>query len=207
MPRLVACGIPRSGSTLIWQLLQAIFPLQEIQKVHPDVWKPEGATAVISIRDPRDVVASLYRIRLARRHRRGKGAARDLTAAIQRMEVSFRALREVVKGPSLLLWYEDFWNNYGVIFDALEEEFSVAIPADYRRMLSGEFGVSRNRERASKLEDFGEWDEFHIHGDHIGSVRPGAWAYDLPEWARARVEEACCGVGEEWGYGSRRLTP
>lgn len=37
MKSIVMCGIPRSGSTLVWQILQAVFPGQDIPKTHPDM--------------------------------------------------------------------------------------------------------------------------------------------------------------------------
>jgi len=197
---VVACGIPRSGSTLIWQILQALYPEQEILKTHPDIWDPDGSTAVVTIRDPHDVVASLYRVRLSRDHGRQVGTMRDLLQAIDRMLISYACLWSVLDGPSVVLRYEEFWDDHDVIYNALSTTFRTTISPSTRHSLSEQFGVEANRERASKMRDFRDVDEFQIHGDHMGRVEPDYWFSYLPKWATQRVIEACASVAEEWGY-------
>lgn len=66
---VVCCGIPRSGSTLCWQILSALFPDREIFKTHPAAWEPDGRTVTfITLRHPYDVAASRYQFRITRSH-------------------------------------------------------------------------------------------------------------------------------------------
>lgn len=64
MRPLMICSIPRSGSTLVEQILQEVFPSERVCKTHPATtdWRPNGELVLTTIRDPRDVVASLYRV-------------------------------------------------------------------------------------------------------------------------------------------------
>jgi len=199
MKSIVMCGIPRSGSTLVWQILQAVFPGQDIPKTHPDMWMPDGSTAVISIRDPRDVVASLYRVRLSRDHKE-IGNHDDVANVIQRTLLCFEALKTTMTGPHIILRYENFFSDHYILYQAIETNFGIHTPLHIQKQISDRFSVEANRKRAAALNSFNEVDTDQIHGDHIGHVTPGYWSTYLPwrtvEWVAAE----CKGIAKEWGY-------
>lgn len=199
MRPIIMCGVPRSGSTLVGQILQAVFPRQEIIQTHPDEWESDGFLTVVSIRNPHDVVASLYRVRLSR----GKfeeGTMNDLENVIKRMEMYFRGLKPILKGPHLLFRYENFFDDYSVIYNGICNVFNIEIPPCIRRQISERFSLEANRTRAAKLKDFNDVDENGIHGDHIGAVVPGHWRNTLPKWALSRVKEVCGPIARKWDY-------
>lgn len=199
MSSVVVCGIPRSGSTLVWQIVQAVLPQEDILKTHPDIWEPDGSRAIVSIRDPHDVVASLYRVRLSRSQKR-EGDQEDVSSAIRRMLISYDALNKVMKGPYDILRYEEFYHNYSVIFRYIECKLNVQVTSFVQKWISETYSVEANRARASRLMDFNEVDREQIHGDHIGNVHPGSWSDVLPEWAWDQVVKESRPVTREWGY-------
>lgn len=193
------CGIPRSGSTLIWQILQALFPNDFVVKTHPDIWMNDGSFLIASIRSPHDVVASLLRVRLSREGR-NKICSEDVDAVIKRMIISFDRLKELLKGPHILFRYEQFYNNHSIIYNVIENIYSIKINNNMRERINDQFNWKSNKKRADKLNNFNEIGEAQIHGDHIGHVHPGYWCEYLPDWCLDNVRKICNEIGRQWGY-------
>lgn len=202
MRPIVVCGIPRSGSTLVGQIVQEVFSEQHVLKTHPadTGWMPGDEWIIFTIRDPRDVVASLYRVRLSRGGDNVAGRA-GLDAVLGRVQQHFDAL-SLMRVPvgSVLLRYEAFVHDYGVVFDGVQALTQRRIPAPQRSHISTKFSLGANRHRADKLKDFNEVGDYQIHGDHIGAVEPGMWRKSLPEWGLKRVCDVCQPFVKEWGY-------
>lgn len=199
MRSIVMCGIPRTGSTLVYQIACCLIS-PDVHKTHPQNWSPDGVTtALITIRNPFDVAASLYRVRLSRANRID-GNRMDVDTTVLRARFYFLDVKKVMVGPHILLRYEDFWNNYNVIFDALEKFRGEVVPKDVRQRLSVEYSLQANRERASKLKNFLEVDADGIHGDHIGPAIPGSWQSVIPRWGHSFVKEICEPIAKKWGY-------
>jgi Sulfotransferase domain len=59
--QIIAAGIPRSGSTMMYQVLAALFPSIRITKTH-DFIKETHAKIVVTYRDFRDVAVSFARV-------------------------------------------------------------------------------------------------------------------------------------------------
>lgn len=166
---IIICGIPRSGSTFVWQIFNSIFP--GIESTHPAAWEPDGKThAIITIRDPRDVLASRYRVRLSRDPK--TGGVIGLEAEFHVMKWMFESVAKIKKGPYTILRYENFYNNYNVIYDLLEQQFYVKVD---RKFLNECFSLEANKKRAAEIKNFNSFDTHKIHGDHIGLVIPGSY--------------------------------
>lgn len=199
MKNYVMCGIPRSGSTLVWQIMKTVFAPERVIKTHPDAWMPDGTNVVISIRDPRDVAASLLRVKLSRDEKE-KHDENDVFAILKRVGIYYTGLRSVLIGPNVLLKYEDFYQDYDIIYDALEEGFDIEIPEDFRKEMTTKFNMQKNKERADKLKSFSEIGEWEIHGDHIGHIHPGYWNEYITGWLGCIVEDYCKRFCKEFGY-------
>lgn len=199
MRPVVMCGIPRSGSTLVWQILSEVLD-QDIPKTHPGDWDPDGVSlAVVTIRDPRDVAASLYRVRISRGGPE-VGGPEGLDNVLRQLQMYFRSVPKVLKGPHILLRYEELFENIDLIWGVFLGEFGVRIPCTEQSRIEEKFSLQANRERAACLKDFNEFDEYRIHGDHIGPAVPGSWRRSLPEWAHGCVEKVCGPIAREWDY-------
>ena len=202
MKSIVVCGIPRSGSTLVGQIFQEVFSDLKIPKIHPTPHElpSEDALVAITIRDPRDVVASLYRVRMSRGGE-DVGGRKGLETVVIQAHKHFGTLSKIQsRNKNILLRYEDFVHDYDIIYEALLKLTGILVPEKDRCRINNKFSLEANRERASRLKDFNEIGEYEIHGDHIGPVEPGTWVTSLPTWAVGMVEDVCDTLCKEWGY-------
>lgn len=198
MQSIVMCGIPRSGSTMVWQILQDLYPDQTILQTHPAIWTPDGSIAVVTIRDPRDIVASLYRVRLSR-NGKTTGDVEDLKAVIVQAYRHFNALPAIICKPCILIKYEDFYNQRDVLYAILQRRLKIEIPLIKRQELDLKFSLAANRKRADDLVDFNVVGEYQIHGDHIGATMPGYWR---AHWGYEYIAEECAELCRRWDYAN-----
>lgn len=194
-------GIPRSGSTLVCQLLKgSVHPEEyEVIHTHPTVGYREPVYhTFITIRHPYDVAASRYRVRLSRNPE--SGGLDGLRSEMADMAQHYAGLEQLKQLPHTVLRYEHFYNDYNQVFSAFEIALDIRIDSDDRYRLCHEYSLSANKMRASKLPDFNTYDNDLIHGDHIGSVVPGSWKDTLPEMYHQVMLDYCQPIAEELGY-------
>jgi hypothetical protein len=201
--RLVMCGIPRSGSTLVWQIVSEVTGLT-IEQTHPlyvreNGWNLRGTKLIITYRDPRDLATSLYRVRLSRGGP-GVGGEDGLKCVIHRAKLYFDAARTFRGEGHLFLRYEDFVDDRSVVFAGIKELTGIDVAPDERARIVEKFSLEANRARAARLPDFNVIDKNGIHGDHIGPVVHGSWRSWLPPWGVRMVEDGCAQTAREWAY-------
>ena len=198
---IAVCGVARSGSTLVWQILSAMlgFPVGQL---HPatDADLQAWSRYVVTIRHPFDIAASRYRVRLSR-DERGAGWT-GLEAELFVMLEHFRGAQKILSTmDSMLLRYEEFYLDYDLAIDALEKFCLVEVSAEKRAAIKEEFSLMANQQRAQKLGCFLDHDPIsRVHGDHIGAVHPGMWKEQLPDWGVQLVIAMCSNLAKEWGY-------
>jgi len=123
-------GIPRSGSTLVSQLVRGVLGLVDpnfkLIQTHPGVGEREEVDhTFITIRHPYDVAASRYRIRLSR-----SPEAYGLNGLRAEMSVMFQhyaGLKNLYQLPHTVLRYEKFYQDYDIIFMAIENAFNMRL--------------------------------------------------------------------------------
>lgn len=197
----VMCGVARSGSTVVWQILRHLFG-NEVVKRHPNEWEFDGRPIVSTIRHPFDVAASRYRVRLSRSGI-DSGGWIGLEAELDVMKTHYNGLRSMVGMENfVLLRYEDFWNNFEVVFLTIERLFGISIEKKTRDEMGVMFGLEANKKRASTLASFNDIDSDGVHGDHIGLVVPGSWTYELPKDLWMPMVVYCLPIAREWNYES-----
>jgi len=204
MQDIVMCGIPRSGSTVVWQILDSVFPKMNIPKTHPIDWEPDGSMVIASVREPHDVAASLLRVRMSRYRDEREVVDDDIVTVVRRTIMSFNLLEEMLVGPHApILRYEEFYNDHSPIYKMIEDTFGIITPPNIQHRISGKFSVEQNKKRADVLESFNEVDRYQVHGDHIGQVVPGYWKEYIPgrylEWVCDNLDE----IGVRWEYENK----
>lgn len=160
----------RSGSTLVYNLLKEIFPDRKINKVHTLGSLDEASIIVSTIRHPCESIVSVLKLsNLAATDKNVKAAFRMyLQAGGQQMA----QLDEKTLSKMLILRYEDFFENYDVVFDALQKFFAVTIDATQRKDLKAKYNIEEMLKTAHKYRDFSQYDqETFIHGKHISSTK------------------------------------
>ena len=187
-------GVPRSGSTLVMQLATGL--LGYVQHTHPAINEHNADISIVTIRHPYDVAASRYIVRLSRVGAK-EGEYKDLEAEIVEMVKHFNGIHKV--DPKIIIRYEHFYNNYPVIFDAVEQASGIKFTALVKKKLTDQFSLEANKVRADAQDSFLTFDEHGIHGDHINGVVPGSWR-NLPVWTHKVIIQKCGELCREWGY-------
>ena len=169
----VCFGIPRSGSTLVYQLVSSVFPAG-VAKTHQ--YCRHSVRTAVSFRDFRDVVVSLWRRSDSRNVRRKMRATEiDEFGAICLERIT--ALDKYFeRGGICSLRYEDFSRNPITIFSSLKRTFGIEVEADTMERLVAKYSMSRNKEISQRLSEFSEVDAAtQIHGNHIYRGEIGSW--------------------------------
>jgi len=169
----VCYGIPRSGSTLVYQLISGIYP-EGVAKTHR--YCPHRVKTAVSFRDFRDVVVSLWR--------RSNPGNMDRQMSQEDIEKFAGLCKERVqelnryfdRGAICPLRYEDFATKPATVFDAVQKTFGVAVSPEKISELVNQYSLERNTEVSQRLRGFKQVDPgSQIHGNHIFRGEIGGW--------------------------------
>lgn len=230
----------RSGSTLVWQISRMLldgrpglrnprglatdeFPNAAanpddllMAKVHfrsamnRDDFPDQGAKYLYTFRDPRDVVASLYRKgRLKQGHpERGARNARLTVRRELRGDAFWRS-----RSDTWIRRYEDFKDDVPGLVRDLAEYLGVPVDDDRLAAIAAEVDLQSQAERAIQAKRHGVDENLRITSNHITDGREGAWRDTLTDEELVAIE----GEGAVWlkanGYqvetavGRRKTTP
>lgn len=195
---VVCYGIPRSGSTLIYQLVSSIFP-KGVAKTHR--YSPHRVKTTVSFRDFRDVVVSLWR--RSNPTKLDQGMTKDEVEKFggtcrERIEELDRYFE---RGGICPLRYEEFASNPILIFAALEKSFGITVAPEKAAQLISEFSIEKNAAIAQKLGSFKQIDPAsQIHGNHIFRGEIGGWRQFITGSAAERLEELLRDPLRRYGY-------
>ncbi len=183
----VCYGIPRSGSTLVYQLISGIYP-QGVAKTHR--YCPHRVKTTVSFRDFRDVVVSLWRRSNPMKLEQGMtdDDVKKFTATCrQRIEELDRYFE---RGGICPLRYEEFAPNPALVFSALERAYGIIVAPEKAAALIAESSIEKNAAIAQKLASFKSIDPAsQIHGNHIYRGEVGGWRQFVSGEAAERLEE------------------
>jgi hypothetical protein len=237
---LVVCGMHRSGSTLVWQITRMLLEDQPalrnprglatdefrgaaedpadvlMAKVHfrtamkREDFPDEGAKYLYTFRDPRDVVASLYRKgRLKQGHPdRGARNSRLTVRRELRGDAFWRGKSQV-----WIRRYEDFKDDVPGLVRDLASYLDVAVDDQRVAAIVEEVDLQAQAERALQAKRHGVDENLRITSNHITDGREGAWRDTLTDEELVAIE----GEGAVWlnthGYavetavGRRKIAP
>jgi len=166
---LVSAGLPRSGSTLIYQTLKWLFPSARVRKVQGFLEGVDYSLCVCSYRNFIDATISQARI-----DTNSKITSVDIKKAakwIKKNVGDVKRYRDT--GKCLMLNYSLFYNDYDYLFRNYSMYFKVSFCETQTKSVRLQSSLESNMRRASLFKDFSEYDrETHIHGRHIKSPRP-----------------------------------
>jgi hypothetical protein len=197
---VVCYGVPRSGSTLVYQLVSAIYPAG-VAKTHR--YCSHRVKTTVSFRDFRDVVVSLWR--------RSNPTARDRQMTEQEVEKFGATCRSRIeeldryfdRGGICPLRYEDFAPNPALVFSALEQSFGIVVPSEKAASLIENFSIEKNAAIARKLGSFKSIDpSSQIHGNHIFRGEIGGWRQFVSGPAAQQLQDLLREPLRRYGYES-----
>ena len=194
---IISAGIPRSGSTQIYQMLCEIHPTIAVIKTHHFLFEEKWTKAVVTYRDFRDVIISIWRVEQTKRNgytevekmKEETHFTQIINGKMTDLEtetIAYRVKEHVkqglypywlLKSPNvLILQYEMFFNNYEYLFKQLERFFKCEIKLSLRDKIMTKTNMEANRKRASQLAGFSEYNpETQIHGAHVYKGEIGFW--------------------------------
>lgn len=162
-------SLPRSGSTLIFNILRSVFPDSNIIKVHRFSDKRlKSIPTVSTYRHPLDILASsIQRYGLTLTDKVIEQQIREYE------NLGINNLREIRNQENvLMLRYEDFVYNYDNIYAAIECFFEIDIPLKQRQLLSIEYHIDNVKKKITHMKTFAEYDNVtHWHGKHISKYK------------------------------------
>lgn len=195
----------RTGTTLIWRMLQKIFPQTKIYRVNQlddyvreKLDEDSNIKVVSTIRDPRDTLCSYMTIWYELWQWIEIKSCHNIINK-KKLEESIDFLRGYDGGfddfielcditDNLVLRYELFWDDYDYIFNEFEKFFNINIDNKMRIKLENECNVKAHKKIADKFDTFFPIEnnidlETQIHGKHISDTNgaPNQWKNIIPE--------------------------
>ena len=161
---IIQFGPPRSGTTLIYNILKDLFPNRSVETRHYYRNNDRKFQTVVTYRNPLDsIVSSILRYKL-------KPTDEVINQQIKEFEENgiWTVLEIKDKKNILMLKYEDFVNNYEVIFNKLENFFKINIPKNTRNLITERYNIKAVEKIVSKMKSYKEINEQNLfHGEHI----------------------------------------
>lgn len=200
---VIQYGIARSGTTVVWQVLSKL--IERAWKTHDYIPYEENRPAIITYRDPRDVIISRWRTEWNKNPKTDIITDRDLMIWTNSYKSDMENIRMYgAKYPNdkiLFLCYEDYFSNTTYILDKLQEFFDIKIPLDMREMINNDTSVENNKKLQSTLNGFSEADfATGLHGNHIHNGTPSNWKIIIPSNLHDFVTELLYNELVELGY-------
>jgi len=212
-------SMARTGSTLVYQIINYLFSEILIEKHHhyhnnPATYKSKN---IITYRDFRDVLISLYRTILSKngeidfsinitKYKHIDNLIKNSICFLNQLS-DFNKLKieynnnNIKKDNILFLKYEDFYNNYDYIFDNISLFFNYEISFDVRNIMKAMFSVNNNKKIANSMENFSQMDSLSmIHGHHIVNGNIGYWKEVIPKKFHEYYTEKFENSLLLWGY-------
>ena len=170
---LLRFGLPRTGSTLIYNILHDIFPNRRIINSHNLTDPPikdydiNLYPIIISFREPRDILLSLLRI--DNKLDNITKEVIDYWLSRGTFVQSFSQTRAwYKKSNAIFLIYEKFYNNFDYIFDKIEQFFKIGISENRRDKLKKKYNVGNLKKISDSMDNFQQIDKLTLlHGQHI----------------------------------------
>lgn len=164
-PPIVQFSPVRSGSTLVYNILRETFPRRRILKRHNiknEIIK--SYDVVVTYRNPLDSLASSFRY--------AELEVNESNIKNQIIGLKKNGLDDLLdcfdNNNILKLKYEDFYDQYHIIFDNIELFFNKNITLEERYRISKKYDKKEVIKLTKKFKDFKEYDKTtQLHGRHI----------------------------------------
>lgn len=193
--RIFQCSPARTGSTLIYNILQYLFEdkleyhlaEKKVAKAHEiDSLKDslDDVYIVSTIRNPLDALASrLYSIAPPIGSKIIKFNRNTLEINIEKVIAQYKKhyafFQNSPKNRTLVLKYELFADNYNYIYSELENFFHITLTDESKRSMNKYFNRKSIKKISSKYNSFKGFDPYlGIHGNHINNVD---WKVNIPK--------------------------
>lgn len=153
--KIVVFTPPRTGSTLLYNILQEYFPNDEIKKVHEF---EDGDLIFTTIRDPRDSVLSIDRVK----NNNLKLSVREIKFAMSIVIQNYNKINEIFR-------YEEFYNNPNFWMGKMKKYTNRTVSEEILKKIISPIKRKELIESMGMTDFNTEWDdETQLHANHIG---------------------------------------
>ena len=136
---IISFGLPRSGTTVLWNLLRECLPQKKVVKTH---WYFNSMNKFLTIgikRDIRDCILSYY-IATFTNAKTTKMRLKDFKLFEHIVDKGIKNYKLFLGHPNIyFIKYEDFVNNFNVLFNLLETIFKKKISDTERNFLINKY--------------------------------------------------------------------
>jgi hypothetical protein len=172
--QIIQFGIPRSGSTLVFNVLREIFPDKRLKKTHSLSSKDLKYPIIASYRHPLDVMASLLQCQNLK--------VNDAEIKKQLFLLYKNGILDILEFKDrpnvLLLRYERFSNDFDYLFSEIEKFFEIQIPGQLRASLQSTYNIHNVKTSINSDLDFSYHDKKTLlHGRHISKFEGKVYYY------------------------------
>jgi len=196
--KVIQYGIPRSGSTLIWQILNYLFT--DVTKTHNYI--NTKLPVFITYRDFRDTIMSYWRIYNLNKKLTSE---KELIKTINNYNHHFDIL-EKYKSKNNTAWlkYELFYDNFNYIYDIIETLLNINIDDKEKDIIKNKFNVTNNLNISTQLK--GHFDKTYdkitkLHANHIyNKGKINNWKLILDNKLHLKYTELLYDILKEWNY-------
>ena len=235
---ILVCGMHRSGSTLVWQITRQLVDgrpgLRNPRGIEPDAFPAaaadpddlllakihyrgslkesdfpdEGVRYLYTFRDPRDVVASLFRKGRFKpgNPKRGPQNSRLIARRELRGDAFWRARKGLWVGR-----YEDFQGDVPSLVRELARFLDIEIDEQRVAQIAADVDIEQQQERVWESRTSGVDPDLRVTANHITDGRHGAWRDTLTPEETTAIENECAEWLVRHGYvvetpaGQRKL--
>ncbi len=178
---VISTGIPRSATTFVFQVLRQLHPAGGVVKTHCWLNLDSGfyRSVIATVRDFRDVVVSYWRTCVGDQNR--VMTREEMVRGVGFCRLWEYHLGEYAEHGCLVLGYEAFVPNHGILYDAIEEVLGLNLTAGGRATMSRGFSLAANKGLApfrDSLDQQTGWDTLDytgMPGGHCHEGEIGAW--------------------------------
>ena len=166
---IIQFGAPRSGTTLVYNILKDIFPKNFVESRHYYREKDKRFPTVVTYRNPLDSrTSSILRDNIAHFRDNSKPTNNELKKQIYHFDCLWTVFEIRNNNNVLMLKYEDFVNNYEIIFNKIEKFFDINISSEVRNLVAERYSINSVEKICSKMKSYWEIDKkTFYHGNHI----------------------------------------
>ena len=161
---IIQFGPPRSGTTLIYNILKDIFTDQFVETRHYYRESDRKFPTIVTYRNPLDSISSSIL-------RYGLEPTNEVIEK-QILEFERNGIWKVLEIRNnknvLMLKYENFFDNYDVIFNSFERFFNTIISDKLRKVIKERYNIESVEKIIQNMKSYKEIDKKTLyHGKHI----------------------------------------
>lgn len=171
-PSIIQYGPPRTGSTLLWNVLRAVCHEKDVQRCHRLSRFRKSvfcrSPIIVSVRNPIDCISSS----IQRFEKVPSNEVLNEQLAMYERNGIWDLLEVKNKSNALIMKYENFYQDWDYIFSKIEGFLQIKISDNLKKECIDNFSIEQVEKKSKALGSFSNYDKNDfIHGKHISEYK------------------------------------